>query len=131
MPSSSGYAPGDAVVQSVRVNWWPVLLTSVTTVISFLTMNFADSPPLQQMGTLVAVGVTAAWILCVTFFLAILCVLKPPKRLPLIMKPASAVGAASVAAAATVRKEPRANSLMEIPMVRFSRRIPNLPLRSS
>jgi predicted RND superfamily exporter protein len=82
-----GLAHQQAIIESLRLNWSPVMMTSVTTAISFLALNFADSPPLNEVGNMVAVGVMAAWILSVTFFPALLAVLPPPKQLPLLSDP--------------------------------------------
>ena len=65
----------DAIVESMRVNFQPILLTSVTTIIGFLTMNFSDVPPLGHMGNTVAAGVFAAFILSVTFLPALIVML--------------------------------------------------------
>jgi predicted RND superfamily exporter protein len=81
------WSHADAVAESMRINWVPVLITSVTTALGFLTLNFAESPPMQDVGTIVAVGVGAAWLLSVTFFLAFLAVLPPPRQLPLLSDP--------------------------------------------
>jgi len=54
-----------AMIESLRVNFTPVLLTSVTTAIGFLSMNFSDSPPFQHLGNVVATGVMVAWALSV------------------------------------------------------------------
>ena len=50
----------EAIVESLRVNLQPVFLTSITTVIGFLTMNFSDAPPFRDLGNIVAMGVMAA-----------------------------------------------------------------------
>ena len=63
----AGMSRNDAITESLRVNMQPVFLTSVTTVIGFLTMNFSEVPPLAHLGNIVAVGVTAAFVLSVTF----------------------------------------------------------------
>jgi predicted RND superfamily exporter protein len=39
---------------------YAVILTSVTTALGFLTMNFSDSPPFRELGNIAAVGVVAA-----------------------------------------------------------------------
>ncbi len=52
----------DAIVESVRINLQPVVLTSVTTAIGFLTMNFSDAPPFRDLGNIVAMGVIVAMI---------------------------------------------------------------------
>jgi len=61
----SGREKRAALVESLRVNFMPVLLTSVTTAIGFLSMNFGDSPPFRQLGNVVATGVMMAWALSV------------------------------------------------------------------
>jgi predicted RND superfamily exporter protein len=65
----------DAVVESLRLNLAPVFLTSVTTAIGFLSMNFSDSPPFRDMGNIVAVGVMAALIYSVFFLPALISIL--------------------------------------------------------
>ncbi|MGB0213410.1 efflux RND transporter permease subunit, partial [Algiphilus sp.] len=52
--------PRDALLHSIRVNFLPILLTSVTTAIGFLGLNLSDSPPYRDLGNLVAIGVMAA-----------------------------------------------------------------------
>ncbi|MEM7209731.1 MAG: MMPL family transporter [Pseudomonadota bacterium] len=64
-----------AIVESLRINFNPVLLTSITTAIGFLSMNFSDAPPFRDLGNIVAVGVLYAFILSVTFLPAVMAVL--------------------------------------------------------
>ncbi|MGD2055911.1 MAG: MMPL family transporter [Gammaproteobacteria bacterium] len=72
-----------AMVESLRINLQPIFLTSLTTVIGFLSMNFSDAPPFRDLGNVVAMGVTAAFIYSVTFLPALVLVLpvrvKPEK----------------------------------------------------
>jgi len=51
-----------AVVEAVRVNLQPIFLTSVTTAVAFLSMNFSPVPPFRDLGNIVAMGVVAAWL---------------------------------------------------------------------
>jgi len=51
-----------AMIESLRINHQPVFLTSITTVIGFLSLNFSDSPPFRDLGNIVAIGVAGAWI---------------------------------------------------------------------
>lgn len=67
-----------AIVESLRVNFVPIFLTSVTTAIGFLSMNFSDSPPFHDLGNIVAIGVGYAFLLSV-FFLPALMSLLPVK----------------------------------------------------
>ena len=63
-----------AIVESLRVNFSPVFLTSLTTVIGFLSLNFSDAPPFRDLGNITAMGVTAAWIYSISFLPAFLAV---------------------------------------------------------
>jgi predicted RND superfamily exporter protein len=42
-----------------ELNRGPVFLANLTTVVGFLSMNTADSPPIRELGNLVAIGLTA------------------------------------------------------------------------
>ena len=41
-----------AIARSIKVNIQPIFLTSITTAIGFLSMNFSDSPPFRDLGNL-------------------------------------------------------------------------------
>jgi len=64
-----------AIAESTRVNLQPVTITSATTAIGFLTLNFGDSPPLRELGSIVAVGMAAAFVYAVFFLPAMMAVL--------------------------------------------------------
>ncbi|MBL4909839.1 MAG: MMPL family transporter [Alteromonadaceae bacterium] len=64
-----------AILESLKVNLQPIFLTSATTAIGFLSMNFSDSPPFQDLGNLVAIGVSIAFVLSITLFPAMLAAL--------------------------------------------------------
>jgi predicted RND superfamily exporter protein len=64
-----------AMVESIRINLQPVFLTTVTTIIGFLSMNFSDAPPFRDLGNIVATGVAAAFIFSMTFLPALMLVL--------------------------------------------------------
>jgi predicted RND superfamily exporter protein len=83
----NGYKHREAIVESMRLGWTPILMTSVTTAVAFFSINFADSPPLNDVGNIVAVGIIAAWLLCISFFPALLAVLPAPKQLPVLSDP--------------------------------------------
>ncbi|MGB6290326.1 MAG: MMPL family transporter [Desulfobulbales bacterium] len=65
----------DAVSESLRINLQPVFLTSITTAIGFLTMNYSDAPPFRDLGNIVAMGVVAAFFYSILFLPSILVVL--------------------------------------------------------
>ncbi|MCY4138550.1 MAG: MMPL family transporter [Rhodobacteraceae bacterium] len=64
-----------AAIHSTQVNAWPVFLTSVTTAIGFLSLNFAEMPPFKVMGNIVAFGVLCAFVYAVTLLPAILSIM--------------------------------------------------------
>jgi len=64
-----------ALAASLRLNLHPILLTSVTTAIGFLSFNFSDSPPFRDLGNITAIGVAAAAILTLTLVPALILVL--------------------------------------------------------
>ncbi|WP_281560199.1 MMPL family transporter [Thalassomonas sp. RHCl1] len=64
-----------AIATSLRINLQPIFLTSATTAIGFLSMNFSDSPPFRDLGNLVAIGVMLAFVFSMTIFPALLTVL--------------------------------------------------------
>ena len=62
----------EATVRALKINAWPVFLTSATTAIGFLSLNFSEMPPFQVMGNIVAFGALIAFVLSVTLLPAIL-----------------------------------------------------------
>lgn len=70
-----GNSKHEAIAEAIRVNLLPVFLTSITTVIGFLTMNFSDAPPFRDLGNIVAMGVTAAFVYSVIFLPALMAVI--------------------------------------------------------
>ena len=64
-----------AMVDSLRINLQPIFLTSLTTIIGFMSMNFSDAPPFRDLGNIVAMGVAAAFVFSVSFLPALMLVL--------------------------------------------------------
>lgn len=64
-----------ALVESLRINFQPVFLTSLTTVIGFASLNFSDAPPFRDLGNITAMGVVAAWFFSIVFLPAVMAVL--------------------------------------------------------
>ena len=71
----AGDSRHDAIVESIRLNLHPVFLASLTTALGFLSMNFSEVPPYRHLGTFVAIGIVASFILSVTFLPALLSLL--------------------------------------------------------
>ncbi|MGB1556484.1 MAG: efflux RND transporter permease subunit [Oceanococcaceae bacterium] len=64
-----------AMVAALRINFMAVFMTSVTTAMGFLTINFTDSPPLQDLGNITAMGVILAWAVSVTTLPALMMII--------------------------------------------------------
>ena len=75
-----GVSRRDAIVESLRVNMSPVFLTSVTTAIGFLSLNFSDSPPFADLGNITAMGMIAAWFYSVGFLPAFVAIVPVKTR---------------------------------------------------
>ena len=71
----AGHNRHDAIVESVRLNLYPVFLASLTTTLGFLSMNFSEVPPYRHLGNFVAFGIATSFILSVTFLPALLSLL--------------------------------------------------------
>ncbi len=65
-----------AMAHSLRLNFQAVLLTSVTTVIGFLALNFSDAQPFHDLGNTVAIGIAGAWLFSISL-LPVLMVIFP------------------------------------------------------
>lgn len=61
-----------AIKQSLKINTKPIIMTSVTTAIGFLTLNFAEVPILADLGNLVAIGVLLACFISLTLLPSLL-----------------------------------------------------------
>ena len=70
-----GESKHEAMVDSLRINMQPVFLTTVTTGIGFLSLNFSDAPPFRDLGNIVAMGVVIAWLLSITLLPALMMIL--------------------------------------------------------
>jgi len=75
---SEGHTSKEAVCESVKVNFAPIALTSVTTMLGFLSLNFSDAPPLRELGNIVAIGAAYSWLLCLTLLPALISYVPPP-----------------------------------------------------
>lgn len=72
-----GATKREAILESMRINFHPVFLTSLTTAIGFFSLNFSDAPPFRDLGNITAFGVIAAWVYSVLFLPALMSLLPP------------------------------------------------------
>jgi len=73
-----------AMKESLSTNLKPVFLTSLTTAIGFMSMNFSESPPFQELGSISAFGVMITFLFSMTLFPAIVLLL--PHKAVLVKK---------------------------------------------
>jgi len=70
-----GLAKPAAILEAVRLNFMPVTITSITTIVGFLALNFSDSPPFWHLGNITAAGILSAWLLSITLLPAVISLL--------------------------------------------------------
>ena len=70
-----GLGKHDALVEALRINMAPVFITSITTTIGFMCMNFSDAPPFRLLGNIVATGVMVAFVLSITLLPSLVSIL--------------------------------------------------------
>ncbi len=64
-----------ALRESLRINFLAVTITSVTTIVGFLALNFSDAPPFRRLGNVTAIGIAAAWLHSTTLMPALVSLL--------------------------------------------------------
>ena len=75
-----GMEKKEAMAESLRINFSPVFLTTVTTAIGFMSLNFSDAPPFGDLGNIAALGVIFAWFYAVTLLPALVTLLPAKKK---------------------------------------------------
>lgn len=70
-----GMSRQDAIRYSLRLNYGPIFLTSLTTAVGFLSMNFSDTPPFHDLGNITAFGVVMAFVFSTSLLPALMAVL--------------------------------------------------------
>jgi len=73
----------EAIVESTVINFQAISLTSLTTIIGFLALNYSDAPPFRHLGNMTAAGILAAWAVSIFTLPALM------RLLPLRVKPSS------------------------------------------
>jgi len=67
-----GHNKLSALSESLRINFLAISITSFTTIIGFLTLNFSESPPFIRLGNLAAIGIAAAWLFALVLLPAVI-----------------------------------------------------------
>ncbi len=81
----AGQSKVESVLHSLQLNLQPIFLTSITTAIGFLALNFSESPPFRAMGNMAAIGVMTACIVSLCLLPALLTLLPfRPNKAPIM-----------------------------------------------
>lgn len=72
---TNGLTKNNAIKETIRINFQPVFLTSITTIIGFLSLNFSESPPFWHLGNMTAFGIGAAFFYSIFLLPALLRIL--------------------------------------------------------
>ena len=72
---STGVEKTKALIEAIRINFLAVTITSITTIVGFLALNFSDSPPFHHLGNMTAAGIAGAWALSLFLLPAIVSLL--------------------------------------------------------
>ncbi len=70
-----GKSKNAAIIESIRINFLPVIITSLTTIIGFLSLNTGDVPPFADFGNISAIGMGFALLFSLVTLPALLAVL--------------------------------------------------------
>ena len=70
-----GMSKLEALPEAIRLNFMAVGITSLTTIVGFLALNFSDAPPFWHLGNITAVGIAAAWLFSITVLPALVALL--------------------------------------------------------
>ncbi len=70
-----GMEKREAILHSLKLNISPLLVTSLTTAIGFLSFNFSEVPPIRDLGNMVAIGVLLAFLCSVSILPILLSIL--------------------------------------------------------
>lgn len=77
--SAQGRPAAEAVGNSLLSNAKAVIITSLTTAVGFLTLTFSDSPPIQALGVVVAIGAVLALLLSLFLLPACMSLVRLPR----------------------------------------------------
>jgi uncharacterized protein len=71
----TGHSKNESIIYGYRINFMPVFITSITTVIGFLSLNFSDTPPFRDLGNITSMGVAASFLYSIILLPALLAVI--------------------------------------------------------
>jgi predicted RND superfamily exporter protein len=75
---AAGHSRSESIAISFLENLKPISLTTFTTAIGFIGLNWAESPPFQDLGNIVAIGIVAAYLFTITLQPALMAIIPEP-----------------------------------------------------
>lgn len=72
---ATGMEKCKALIESIRINFLAISITSLTTIVGFMALNFSDSPPFRHLGNMTAAGIAGAWALSLFLLPAVISLL--------------------------------------------------------
>lgn len=67
-----GHEKKEAIRNSIVLNFKAFFLKGITTILGFLCLNYSDSPPFQELGNIVSLGILSGWVLSILWLPAFL-----------------------------------------------------------
>lgn len=80
LSATKGSTKTEALREAFNTNIVPIVLTSITSAIGFLGMNFSDAPPFRDLGNITAIGIVFACIYSLIFVPVFMSFFQPPKK---------------------------------------------------
>lgn len=74
-----GLGKQEAMVAGMSMIFYALFLTSLTTVVGFMSMNFSEAPPFRDLGNMTSLGVIGAFFFSITFLPAFMMLFPVPK----------------------------------------------------
>jgi len=78
----AGKVRSDALQASLRHNAKAIFITSATSILGVLTLNFSDAPPYREMGNMLAVGLAFAFLMSILLWPALMAWFPAPGSTP-------------------------------------------------
>jgi predicted RND superfamily exporter protein len=73
-----GLGKQEAMVAGMNMIFFALFLTSMTTLVGFLSMNFSEAPPFRDLGNMTSLGVAGAFLFSITFLPAFMMLFPVP-----------------------------------------------------
>lgn len=80
-----GQAKRSALKNAMRTNAKAIFITSLTSVLGVLTLNFSEAPPYREMGNIIAFGIIVAYSMSMVLWPALMAWFPTPRKTPRLL----------------------------------------------